>query len=164
MKTLFLIRHAKSDWSLEGQPDIDRPLNSRGYADAHRSGIELKKRGLVPSLIISSPAIRAISTALILAEEIHYNVSRIRFASELYESSIQKYLDVLHRIGNENDSAAIVGHNSVLSELNSHITRKIVDLPTCAIVILEIDTDDWMNTDNKPVTVRETLFPKMLAT
>ena len=94
MKTLYLVRHAKSDWSIENLQDIDRPLSARGYLNAHQMSIILKNFFL-PDLIISSHAIRAISTALIFSRNLDCNPSMIAIKKSLYESSVKDYINCI---------------------------------------------------------------------
>src|SRR4051812_32340757 len=93
MKTLYLIRHAKSSWDLNDLPDIDRTLNERGFRDAHLMGGKLLDKGVKADLIISSPANRAISTALIIARKIEYLEDKIVLRKNLYETSGREYIN-----------------------------------------------------------------------
>ena len=162
MKTVYIIRHAKSDWSIDGQTDIDRALNARGYNDAHNVGKAMKGKGQVPQVIISSPAIRALTTALILAEEIGYPKSEIRIEPLLYDTDAHEYEKVLKSISNSAGSVAIFGHNPVVSDLSSFWARKLINMPTCAVVQFRVLTDKWSQLSKENVEFVELLVPKMI--
>src|SRR3954471_12470366 len=97
-KKLFLTRHAKSDWSVQGQKDFDRDLNSRGRVDAPRMGKKLDEMGVKPDLIISSPALRAKLTTEFIAEQLRYNDGNIQFNEEVYEASLRTLLSIINNI------------------------------------------------------------------
>ena len=162
MKTVYIIRHAKSDWSIAGQTDIDRALNARGYNDAHNVGKVMKSKGQTPQLIISSPAIRALTTALIVSEELGYPKSQIRIEPLLYDTDVQEYEKVLKSLSNSAGSVVIFGHNPVVSDLSSFWAGKLVDMPTCAVVQFRILTDKWSQLSKENVEFVDLLVPKMI--
>ena len=98
MKTLLLIRHAKSDWTFPGLADIDRPLNERGYRDAPLVADELIKTKHIPDLIITSPAVRAATTAMIMARKFEYDPATIQLEKRLYETTPKEYMRILNNI------------------------------------------------------------------
>src|SRR5437762_1064955 len=108
-KTLYLIRHAKSDWSVPGEKDFERTLNSRGYTDAPRIGRELSEKGVKPDLIISSPALRAKLTAEFIAEQIKYDPEQIVFEEEIYESSVRTLLSIINNTDEKYQKIMIFG-------------------------------------------------------
>jgi phosphohistidine phosphatase SixA len=101
MKTLFLIRHAKSSWENSTLPDKDRPLNDRGKWEAPKMGKRLAKRAVKPELIVSSPAVRALATAKIIARKLDYELKEIVVDDRLYPGDADKLLTVIHRLDNE---------------------------------------------------------------
>lgn len=144
MKKLYLIRHAKSDWSIQGQPDIDRHLNPRGYRDAHLVGNKLKEILQGNLILISSPAIRAISTALIIAKEINYNPGKIKIIRDIYEAEEKMYDKVISSIEDVYDTAIIFGHNPTISNVAAGLTNAIIsELPTCSVSGISIETMHW---------------------
>ena len=144
MKTLYLVRHAKSSWAAESQPDIDRPLNERGYADAHLMSKHLHKEKCKPEVIITSPAIRAMSTALIFAGNLRYSKEDMLIRESLYESNKNEYLKNIHSIGNSFSSAMLFGHNPTMSELAEYlIPRTSLDMPTCCVICIEFEVVSW---------------------
>ena len=141
MKTLYLIRHAKSDWTNPELKDIERYLNERGYSNANMMSTKFDR---VPDLIISSPAIRAMSTALIFARNLNYNANNIVIKQELYESSVQDYLSVINSIDNNFNTVLLFAHNPTISDVAQTLTQALpMDMPTCAIAGIKFDIIDW---------------------
>lgn len=135
MKTLYLVRHAKSDWNIEGLADIDRPLNSRGYRDAHTMSRLMNEKKVLPDLIISSPAIRAISTALIFCRNFKLQASEIIINENLYETSVHQYLGVIKNVDDRYKNIMLFAHNPTISNLASALTAPLTEsLSTCSIV------------------------------
>ena len=141
MKTLYLIRHAKSDWENPQLKDIERHLNPRGYASANTMSKRFKDK---PDLIISSPAIRAISTALIFARNLNYNTNTILIKQELYDTSVKDYLSVINSIENKYNSVLLFAHNPTISDVAIILTKALpTEMPTCATAGISFNTDDW---------------------
>jgi len=147
LKTLYLVRHAKSDWSDQSLTDFDRPLNKSGKKDAPFMGKVLREKEVAPDIIISSPAKRAKKTAIEIAEKLNYTVERIIFNEELYDASSKEILHIVKRIDEQNNSAMIFGHNPGLTLLNNYISNKYIDnIPTTGIVALSLDVK-WSEVD-----------------
>ncbi|MGZ4053576.1 MAG: SixA phosphatase family protein [Bacteroidia bacterium] len=150
MKTLYLIRHAKSDWAIEGLSDIFRPLNSRGYSDAHKMALVLKEKKILPELIITSPAIRAISTALIFSKILNYDPSKILINKNLYDSSVKDYSKVVSEAGKNIKSVMLFGHNPVITQFANSLTASFAEeMATCCIVGIKIKAKDRGFSTNK---------------
>jgi len=162
MKTLYLVRHAKSDWGNEGIADIDRPLNARGYRDAQVMSNLMKNKKLIPDLIISSPAIRAISTALIFCRNFNLNYSAIAINANLYDTSVKHHTDIISKVNNQIKSVMIVAHNPIISDLASSLTSPIAEsIPTCGCVgIRQSALGEWttFNTTKRELVFYD--FPK----
>ena len=143
-KQLFIIRHAKSDWSFEVE-DIDRPLNARGFENAPEMARRLIMRGETPQLLVSSPAKRALTTAQIFAEHLHTAVRDIRIDPRIYEAQPDVLLNIINEIDDRYDRAALFGHNPGLTSLaNLLADENIGNIPTCGIVQLIFeDLDGW---------------------
>jgi phosphohistidine phosphatase len=141
MKKLFLIRHAKSDWENLDLKDIERPLNTRGYANANDMS---NQRGIKPDLIISSPAVRAYSTALLFARNLNYNANTIILKQELYEATVNDYVSVFSEIDNKYDAVMLFGHNPTISNLVGQLTQSSnILMPTCCIAGINFDAKNW---------------------
>jgi phosphohistidine phosphatase len=146
MKTIYLIRHAKSDWDNPLLRDIERPLNNRGYADANTMGRRLK----TPGLIISSPAVRALSTALIFARQLNYAANNICIKQELYDTSVKDYLSVIKTIPDTIDTVFLFGHNPIISDTAESLCKGIPnEMPTCAIAGISFAVDAWSSIKQK---------------
>ncbi|MEW6702282.1 MAG: histidine phosphatase family protein [Bacteroidota bacterium] len=144
MKTLYLIRHAKSSWDDANQTDFERPLNKRGEHDAPIMSKALKEKNVLPDLIISSPAARALATAEIFAEELHYPIKKITTDERIYESTMRELTGVVKEINDEKKTVLLFGHNPVLTNFTNLLGDKyIAELPTCAVVGLELNVESW---------------------
>lgn len=145
MKTLILIRHAKSDWGYEFLQDIDRPLNERGYRDAYQLSKWYKEHYPYPQVIISSPATRAISTALIFARALSYNEENIIIKKNIYYTSVDAFLSTIHTLSDSVDIAMFFGHNPVITDLCNSIANDffIDNIPTCGIMKLDFNINTW---------------------
>jgi phosphohistidine phosphatase len=143
MKTLFLIRHAKSSWGDTALPDKDRPLSDRGRRDAPTMGERLAKRGVKPDLILSSPAMRALKTAEIIAKKLDYRRRDIVVDDRLYAVEADNLLDVIHKLGDKLERVLLFGHNPELTELAHRLSSKITHMPTCAVAEFTFDAKSW---------------------
>ena len=143
MKTLLLVRHAKSSWDDPALPDKKRPLNDRGLRDAPKMGARLAKRHVKPDLILSSPAVRALATAEIIARKLDYRIKDVVVDERLYEASPDDLLEVIRNLGDEGDCVMIFGHNPELSELAHGLSDTITDMRTCAVAEFVFDIKSW---------------------
>jgi phosphohistidine phosphatase len=146
MKTLLLLRHAKSGWKDSGLPDHERPLNSRGKRDAPRIGRLLAEQGLVPDLIVSSPARRARKTAERVSEASGY-VGAIDAAAELYPGGLPAIARTIRALPDASSRALLVGHNPGLEAFLAELTGRDERLPTAALAHIELSIDRWEEFD-----------------
>ena len=123
MKTLYLIRHAKSSWKHPELTDFERPLNKRGRSDAPKMGRLLEKRKIIPDVFISSPAIRAAMTARIIADKLNYPLSDIQYADQIYEANAQELYDIIAGTDDQYSSAMLVGHNPGMTFLANSVSN-----------------------------------------
>ncbi len=145
MKTLYLLRHAKSSWELPMIADFDRSLTERGYADAHLLGNYMHEKKMQVDVILSSPAIRAMSTAVIVSQYVNYSPDRILIREQLYDSKVEDYLNCIAAIEN-GDSILLIGHNNTISDVAQKLSvNKVNDLKTCALITIEFDIKSWKN-------------------
>ena len=145
MKSVLVLRHAKSSWKHSELADHDRPLNKRGKRDAPLMGRLLKKEDLVPEIIISSTATRAGATAEAVAKASGYK-GEVVLDKSLYAAGPDAYLGVMHDMSNE---YLIVCHNPGLEELVELLTGEIHVMPTCSLVHIKLRVDKWSDIDNK---------------
>src|SRR4051812_43304302 len=120
MKRLYLLRHAKSSWENSEISDFNRPLNEKGYDDAENMSQQLHKMKIGFDIIVSSPAIRAISTAMIFARNLKYKPDEILIKEQLYESGVNDYLKCISTFPGK-DSVLLVGHNNTISEVSKKL-------------------------------------------
>ena len=145
MKTLILVRHAKSSWDDTSLPDKDRPLNNRGKRDAPKMGERLAKRGAKPDLILSSPAKRALKTAEIIAKKLDYKRKDIVVDDRLYAVKPDDLLGVIRKLGDKLERVMVFGHNPELTELAHRLSSEITHMPTCAVAEFTFDGKSWSN-------------------
>jgi phosphohistidine phosphatase len=156
MKTLLLLRHAKSSWKHPELADHDRPLNKRGKRTATQVSTLLQEEDLIPNLIICSSAMRAHTTALLVAKACAYagEIKRIR---KLYLAETQTSIEVLRQVGEKHARVLVVGHNPGLEALIEALTGEAMAMPTAALAKVELALKRWSvldtDTDCKLVNV-----------
>jgi phosphohistidine phosphatase len=143
MKTLFLVRHAKSSRDDPSLPDRDRPLNDRGKQDAARMGKRLATRDVKPDSLVSSPALRALTTARLIAEEIGCKPEDIVEDDRLYASSPEDLLAVIRELDRKLDRVMLFGHNPEFTDLARRLSGEFIDMPTCTVAQFTFDTKAW---------------------
>ena len=144
MKTLYLIRHAKSDQNIETLTDFDRSLNIKGYSDAHRMSLLIKSKMFAPDAIITSPAIRAISTALIFAKNFDFNSAKVSILPTLYHPGSDNYLDIISQTDSKINTLLLFAHNPHITNTANGLTNEVIEhIPTCGIVGISNDCDNW---------------------
>ncbi len=144
MKTLFIHRHAKSDWGNHNLSDFDRPLNERGLRDAPDMASRLLDRGESIDHIISSPALRAITTARLVSKTLAFSESRIVEDKRIYDARVRDLLQVINETDDRFKSLILFGHNPGLSELTAYLSgMEAENLPTAGIAKISFDTDHW---------------------
>lgn len=163
MKKFILIRHAKSSWSDASLKDFDRPLNDRGIRDAPRMAAKLLELIEKVDLIISSPANRALSTALVFAKSFEINSDNIELKDELYHAYPNEVMQVLHEIDNSHQSVLIFGHNPTFTTIADTFSDKYIDnVPTCGVSIIESTASEWAAIDESNSKLKDFIYPKML--
>ncbi len=141
MKTLYLVRHAKSSWKHTELSDFERPLNKRGKNNAPFMGKLLSDKGVNPELVISSPAKRASVTAKIIASEINYPEEKIVIDENIYEATGRNLLEIISGTEEKYNSVMLFGHNPGLTVLQNNLSDHFIDnIPTCGVVALEFKT------------------------
>jgi phosphohistidine phosphatase len=144
MKTLFLMRHAKSSWKDPTLADHDRPLNKRGQRDAPRMGKRLAARQVQPGILVTSPAVRARKTAARIACEIGYQENRIVVAEGMYQGGTTGMLDVIRGLENAAATAMLFGHNPATTDLVNYLAHTdIENIPTCGVAEIRFYAESW---------------------
>ena len=144
MKTLLLVRHAKSSWEEPGVQDIDRPLNERGKQDAPEMAKRIKDKKIDIDLFVSSPAKRARRTAKFFAEEFDVKKGDIVLEEQLYLASPSSFMSVIKELGKKYDTVALFAHNPGITELANQLTSVRIDnMPTCSVFAVQADIESW---------------------
>ncbi len=157
MKTLLLMRHAKSSFKDGSVPDFERPLSKRGEKDAPRMGKLLREKDLVPDLIISSSASRAKATAELVADKSGYK-GDILYVEDLYLGEPAAYLEALRNLDDEVETVLVIGHNPGLETLLQILTDKVESLSTAAIAHLEVPLRTWKALDTTVIATLKHLW------
>lgn len=144
MKTLLLIRHAKSSWDSPGLNDFDRSLNERGKKDAPEMAKRLKDKDINIDLFVSSPAKRARKTAKLFAEVFHEKKDKVQLVDDLYLATAPVFETAIKELNDKYDTVALFSHNPGITEFANTLTHMRIDnMPTCSIFALQADTDSW---------------------
>ncbi len=162
MKTLYLIRHAKSDWSEENKADLDRGLSKRGSKDLKLMGSYLLGKEIKPDLILSSPALRAKLTAKKISKKIKYDKD-IKYIDKLYMPDPETILDILSDQKDKNKKIFVINHNPALTELANMLTDESIDnVPTLGIVAIKFDIKKWKDIKETKGKMDLFVYPKLL--
>lgn len=162
MKYLYLIRHAKSNWSDESQSDFERGLNKRGQKAVLTMSEVLKKKKIMPDLILSSSAKRAKLTADGLAKNIGYS-GNIRYSDALYMAEPEEVIAMIKGLKDKYETVFIVGHNPETTELTELLTDAYIEnVPTLGIVALDLSIEHWKKIKAENVKLNFFIYPKMV--
>ncbi len=142
MKTLLIMRHAKSSWKDKNLKDRKRPLSKRGKRNAPQMGELIKEKELIPQMILSSDALRARQTIELFSETSGFN-GEVSYDDDLYMAEADEYLDAARKAPDEYERIMIVGHNPGLESLLPLLTGQVQSLPTAAIAHLALPIDHW---------------------
>ena len=145
MKTLYLMRHAKSSWSFDELRDQERPLNDRGRDDAPRMGQALAARRIQLDRLVSSPAVRAMSTAVLVARELQFPSADIVVEPAIYQADAATLLAVIRAQPDAAQSVLLTGHNPTITDVANQLSPSPLsdDMPTGAVVCLHFQTAKW---------------------
>ncbi|TXI07874.1 MAG: histidine phosphatase family protein [Rhizobium sp.] len=161
MRTLTIIRHAKSSWEQEGLHDFERPLNDRGRRDAPVMAARLRQFGAIPDLLVSSPALRAITTARIFADGLDISTESIQLQAKIYEASVGTLLQIVRELDDRYAHVALFGHNPGLSNLARKLAHCDFDeLPTCGMVQISLPANHWRDVSANSGQLLYSSWPK----
>lgn len=161
MKTLYLLRHAKSSWENINSADFDRPLNARGLQAAPLVGAHIFERRFTVDSIVSSPAKRAKQTAILIKKSARVQ-GEIKYDERIYEASPSRLLEVVSEIEDDERAILLVGHNPGLEGFIKTLTGKIVAMPTAALAVIDLNVEKWSEIVSGCGVVRELIRPKSL--
>lgn len=146
MKVIHLIRHAESISETPTIQDFLRTLTEIGKRDSHFMAKKLNELNLAPDVIICSPAKRTTDTAKVFAKELAFDFDNIIFDKRIYESNLKQLLEILNETPNYINDLILIGHNPTLTQLSNYLTNDYIDnIPTCGIVKIELEIDDWQH-------------------
>jgi phosphohistidine phosphatase len=161
LKTLMLLRHAKSDWDDPSLRDFDRPLAARGKRDAPRIGKAIKKRGTIPDIIISSPAVRAVQTIEAVVQSAGLQISP-RLEESIYGAVASDLMKLIRQLPDSSNCALLVGHNPTFEQLLARLTGAQEHMPTAALACIEFQIDHWADVEDAGGKLAWLLTPKQL--
>lgn len=161
MKTLLLLRHAKSSWDEPSLRDFERPLAARGKRDAPRMGKALRERGPLPDLIISSPAARTRATIKAVTSSARLEAG-LHVEESVYGASSAELMKLVRRLPREKSCVMIVGHNPGLEDLVERLTGESERMPTAALACVEFQTESWEAVEDGEGKLEWLLTPKQL--
>ena len=163
MKSLYLVRHAKSDWSTPGQKDEDRGLMGKGIKKTMLIIEYLKQKSVLPDLIVTSPALRAESTAKLIADGLGYPEEKIEKEKIIYRGDSDDILDFIFETSDSFNSLMVIGHNPTFTNLANRFLDEILEwMPTTGVVCINFDTDKWSDIRKCKRETGFVVFPKML--
>jgi len=161
MRTLYLLRHAKSSWKDQTLRDFDRPLKGRGRKAAEQMGQVLAEEKLKSPLVISSPAVRARETIELVLESAGFKL-KPRFEERIYEADVRTLLEVVESIPDSAETAIMVGHNPGFENLLTDLTGDNQHMPTCALAKIEVDVASWSEVSEESGRLEMFVTPKEL--
>lgn len=148
MKTLYLVRHAKSSWKNPSLRDYERPLNRRGKRDAPFMGDKLRQRGIKADAMVSSPARRAKKTAQIIAEKLQFPGGKINYLDRIYDADDSDLLEIIQHQPKKVEVMMLFGHNPEFTDLANELSNSHIDnVPTTGIVCINFDVEKWEEVD-----------------
>jgi phosphohistidine phosphatase len=160
-KQLLLVRHGKSDKDIPHVKDFDRPLNHRGNKNAHTMAEKLLEKGWTAPLLVSSPANRALSTAVHFAKVFNIPEEAIKTDLSIYEANTMALLKVVNGFPNQSEVIALFGHNPGITDFANYLTdADIYNIPTSGIVVINFDVSDWAEVSYHTGTMLLFDFPK----
>ena len=160
-RRLFIIRHGKSSWDFDGLADVDRPLAKRGLRNAEEMAKRLMDKNLVPQLLLTSPASRALYTALIMSRTWDLGPEQLQIRETLYTSSMKDIVKVVASVSAEQTSLAIYGHNPGFTAYgNTFLKFPLDNLPTAGVVVVTLDSKSWSGIGKKHVKETYVDYPK----
>ncbi len=163
MKTLYIVRHAKSSWDFSNIHDYERPLLEVGIERTKKIIKHLKKQDTRPDLIMSSHALRARDTARMIADGLSFPIEKMMIMNEIYHGDIDEIINLITTLSNDTKKVMIVGHNPTLTTLSNKFLEEPIDwLPTSGVVCIEFKTDKWENIIEAEKRTKFVISPKLI--
>ena len=145
MKTIILVRHAKSSWKDPSLDDFDRPLNKRGKKNAPFMGEKLKERQIMPDIVLSSPAKRARKTAIAITKAIGYSKKKIIFDENMYHGGARYLFKMVQNLDDKHETVMLFGHSPDFNDLANMLLKKnsVHNIVTSAVYCIQLNVDQW---------------------
>ncbi len=161
MKKLIIVRHGKSSWGYENVADIDRPLKNKGIKNSYEMAARVQDLGHEPDAIISSPAVRALHSAIIFLRVLKVPLDKL-FVNELfYHASDNELFEKIKSLDNNVETLMVFGHNPTFTSLaNLFVKNEIDNIPTTGIVVLTFSVDTWNQISSKNLVEEFFDYPK----
>lgn len=159
LRTLYLLRHAKSSWKDDSLADFDRPLKGRGRDAAEQLGKRLASEKLKDGVLICSPAVRTRETADIVLKHSRLRMDQ-RFDERIYEASLRDLLQVVAEIPDDRQTAMMIGHNPGFEELLAFLTGQARRMPTCALAKIKLEVASWKDVRAREGSLESFITPK----
>jgi phosphohistidine phosphatase len=161
MKSLLVVRHAKSSWEWDDQNDFERPLNERGKRDAPLMAQRLVMAAAIPDLLVSSPAKRAKRTAQLFAKELGFDEEGILLKTELYHAPPEVFYEVIEKLDASKQTVAVFSHNPGITAFVNELTSTRLDnMPTCGVFGIRVEAESWEDFRNAAKTFWFFDYPK----
>jgi len=163
MKLLYIVRHAKSSWTIPGQTDFDRPLNDRGKKDAPEMGRYLKKLKVAPDVVAVSTAKRTRETATLLLEALGSDAP-VQWLDDLYHATPMQLTEVISAFPDRAQTGMVIAHNPGVTEFVNRMNRKFRtdNMPTCCVAGIRVNTDSWKDFEAAEKEIFLFEYPKKL--
>jgi len=163
VKTLYLIRHAKANEMSGGESDKEREINATGQVNAAKTGRYLFEKNIIPDIIYSSPAVRAVQTANFLAEQLKLETDEVELSDEIYDASVRSLLQIINKLDETWQTVFIVGHNPAISYLAEYLTGdQVGSMPTCGVTAVSIDGMSWQEVTQDSGRLEFQLSPELI--
>jgi phosphohistidine phosphatase len=160
-KKLLLVRHAKSDWADVNLSDFNRPLNPRGLRDSVEMAQRITMHKLIPEKLVSSPALRAITTCQIMAQNWGKEINSIAQDAKIYEANVSNLLKIMNEFDDADDYIALFGHNNGITDFAVYLTdADLFNIPTCGLALIEFPFESWKMVSKNTGDVLLYDFPK----
>lgn len=162
MKSVYLVRHAKSSWDFGNLRDIERPLNERGLKDAPFMAKLLKGKGVKPDALISSPAVRAVTTASFFKIEFGMDGEDLLIRDEIYEAAPATILHLIAMLPEDLNTVLIFGHNPTFTSVVNMFAKDFIhNMPTCSIAGIHSNVNHWIDFSPDTAKVKDYFYPKL---
>lgn len=162
MKTLYIVRHAKSSWKDAELKDFERPLKRKGVQDAFLIAEKLSELNIAPQHVLSSPAVRAYETAKIFCNTLSFSKENIETNSSIYNAALEELQTILLNIDNKLNAVMLFGHDPGLTNFVAYLTKQSYEkIPTSGVVAIQFETDQWNKIEEHSGKITFFIYPKM---